>query len=158
MAGDYDALYGAIPDTEEAVALLAELAGDGPLLELGIGTGRLALPLAARGVEVHGVEASEAMIAELARKPGGEDIPVVQILVRRLPDRRALHVRGARPAHDLRPALPRPPGALLRDRGRAPASRRRLRRRGQPGRPGGLPQREGRSCPDSGRRSGSSSR
>ncbi len=78
VAGDYDALYGSIPDTEEAVALLADLAGVGPLLELGIGTGRLALPLAARGVEVHGVEASEAMIAELARKPGGEDIPVVR--------------------------------------------------------------------------------
>jgi len=78
VAGDYDALYGAIPDTDDAVALLAELARDGPLLELGVGTGRLALPLVARGIDVHGVEASAAMIAELARKPGGEHIPVVQ--------------------------------------------------------------------------------
>ena len=76
IAADYDALYGAIPDTDEAVACLAELAGAGPLLELGIGTGRLALPLAARGLEVYGVEASEEMVGELRRKPGGEQIPV----------------------------------------------------------------------------------
>ena len=76
VAGDYDALYGAIPDTDEAVACLTELAGPGPLLELGIGTGRLALPLAAGGLDVHGVEASEEMVGELRRKPGGADIPV----------------------------------------------------------------------------------
>ena len=76
VAADYDALYGAIPDTDEAVACLAELAGPGPLLELGIGTGRLALPLAARGLEVHGVDASEEMVGELRRKPGGAEIPV----------------------------------------------------------------------------------
>ena len=76
IAADYDALYGAIPDTEAAVACLAELAGDGPLLELGIGTGRLALPLAAGGLEVHGVEASEEMVRELRRKAGGAEIPV----------------------------------------------------------------------------------
>jgi len=61
---------------DDAVAFLADLAGPGPALELGIGTGRVALPLAARGVEVHGVDASEEMVAVLRSKPGGGDIPV----------------------------------------------------------------------------------
>jgi len=56
------------------VDLLAELAGDGAALELGIGTGRIALPLAARGVSVHGIELSRAMVAKLREKPGGADI------------------------------------------------------------------------------------
>jgi len=47
------------------------------VLELGIGTGRLALPLAARGAEVHGIDASTAMVARLRDKPGGQEIPVV---------------------------------------------------------------------------------
>ena len=50
--------------------------GKGPALELGIGTGRIALPLVERGVEVHGVDASEEMVAKLRAKPGGADIPV----------------------------------------------------------------------------------
>ena len=58
---------------EPAVDFLAELAGDGRALELGIGTGRIALPLAARGVPVHGIELSQAMVARLRAKPGGED-------------------------------------------------------------------------------------
>ncbi len=59
-----------------AVAFLVELAHAGPALELAIGTGRLALPLAERGVEVHGIDASEAMVARLRSKSGGERIPV----------------------------------------------------------------------------------
>ncbi|HEY6030976.1 MAG TPA: class I SAM-dependent methyltransferase [Gaiellaceae bacterium] len=59
-----------------AVDFLAELAGDGAALELGIGTGRIALPLAARGVRVHGIDLSEAMVARLRAKPGGEAIGV----------------------------------------------------------------------------------
>ncbi len=55
---------------------LAADGGPGPVLELGIGTGRVALPLAERGVEVHGVDGSQAMVAQLRAKPGGEDIPV----------------------------------------------------------------------------------
>jgi SAM-dependent methyltransferase len=55
---------------------LAELASEGAALELGIGTGRIALPLAARGVRVHGIDLSEAMVARLRAKPGGEEIPV----------------------------------------------------------------------------------
>jgi SAM-dependent methyltransferase len=58
------------------VDLLVELAGDGRALELGIGTGRIALPLAERGVPVHGIELSEAMSARLRAKPGAEGIGV----------------------------------------------------------------------------------
>ena len=61
---------------DPAVSFLAELAGDGPALELGIGTGRIALPLAARGVPVHGIELSHAMAARLRAKPGGGAIDV----------------------------------------------------------------------------------
>jgi SAM-dependent methyltransferase len=58
------------------VDFLAELAGDGRALELGIGTGRIALPLAQRGVSVHGIDLSEAMVDRLRAKPGGEEIGV----------------------------------------------------------------------------------
>jgi SAM-dependent methyltransferase len=61
---------------DPAVDFLAELAGEGAALELGIGTGRIALPLAARGIPVHGIDLSEAMVARLREKPGGEQIPV----------------------------------------------------------------------------------
>ncbi len=61
---------------DAAVDLLAELAGSGRALELGIGTGRIALPLARRGVPVHGIELSRAMTARLRAKPGGEDLDV----------------------------------------------------------------------------------
>ena len=58
------------------VDFLAELAGDGGALELGIGTGRIALPLAARGILVHGIDLSEDMIARLRAKPGSDRIGV----------------------------------------------------------------------------------
>jgi SAM-dependent methyltransferase len=61
---------------DPVVDLLAELAHGGRALELGVGTGRIALPLTARGVEVHGIELSQAMVARLRAKPGGERIPV----------------------------------------------------------------------------------
>jgi SAM-dependent methyltransferase len=61
---------------EPTVAFLAELAGDGPALELGIGTGRIALPLARRGVSVAGIDLSRAMVERLRSKPGGEAIAV----------------------------------------------------------------------------------
>jgi SAM-dependent methyltransferase len=61
---------------DPAVDFLADLAGSGRALELGIGTGRLALPLAQRGVPVHGIELSRAMVARLREKPGGEEIGV----------------------------------------------------------------------------------
>jgi SAM-dependent methyltransferase len=61
---------------DPAVDFLAELAGSGAALELGIGTGRIALPLAQRGIRVHGIDLSEAMVARLRAKPGAEDIGV----------------------------------------------------------------------------------
>ncbi|MGZ5307480.1 MAG: class I SAM-dependent methyltransferase, partial [Actinomycetota bacterium] len=61
---------------DPVVDFLAELAGGGRALEFGIGTGRIALPLAQRGVPVHGIDMSEAMVARLRSKPGGEDIGV----------------------------------------------------------------------------------
>ncbi|WP_405793005.1 class I SAM-dependent DNA methyltransferase [Streptomyces sp. NBC_01506] len=65
------------PDTLAPMAdLLSELAGDGRALELGIGTGRVALPLAERGVPVHGIDLSRAMVARMRDKPGGDAIDV----------------------------------------------------------------------------------
>jgi SAM-dependent methyltransferase len=61
---------------DPAVNFLAKLAGSGAALELGIGTGRIALPLAQRGIRVHGIDLSEAMVARLRAKPGAEGIGV----------------------------------------------------------------------------------
>lgn len=76
FADVYDDWYADVSDTEGTVARLASLAAGRPVLELGIGTGRLALPLAAAGVAVSGIDASPAMVARLAAKPGGDRIPV----------------------------------------------------------------------------------
>jgi len=73
-ASDYDA--GTNPDPAPAVDFLAGLADGGPVLELAIGTGRVALPLAERGLAVEGVEASPEMVARMRAKPGGAQIPV----------------------------------------------------------------------------------
>ena len=77
FADVYDDWYGGISDVEATATTLAELAEHGAVLELGVGTGRLALPLAARGVEVHGVDTSPAMLARLAAKPGAEGVRAV---------------------------------------------------------------------------------
>jgi SAM-dependent methyltransferase len=61
---------------DPVVDFLVELAGNGRALELGIGTGRIALPLTQRGVPVHGIELSEAMVARLRAKPGADEIGV----------------------------------------------------------------------------------
>jgi SAM-dependent methyltransferase len=76
IAEVYDEWYETRLDPAAAVHLLAELAGSGKALELGIGTGRVALPLAGRGVAVSGIDASEEMVARLREKPGGAEIPV----------------------------------------------------------------------------------
>jgi hypothetical protein len=79
IAGIYDEKYTEIPfggDLAQTVGFLADLAGDGLALELGIGTGRIALPLREAGVEVRGIDASSAMIARLRVKPSGSDVPV----------------------------------------------------------------------------------
>jgi len=65
-------------DEEETADLLAALADSRPALEFAIGTGRIALPLAARGVPVDGIEQSSAMIARLREKPGGQDLRVAE--------------------------------------------------------------------------------
>ena len=75
VADVYDEWYKPA-DTAAEVALLAELAHGGRALELGIGTGRVAIPLAARGVEVHGIDASPAMVERMRAKPGGDAIAV----------------------------------------------------------------------------------
>lgn len=61
---------------DPVVEFLVEIAGSGRALELGIGTGRIALPLARRGVQVHGIDVSKAMVARMRAKPGGGDIGV----------------------------------------------------------------------------------
>ncbi len=63
-------------DEDETVDFLARLAGDGPALELAIGTGRIALPLAERGIRVDGIELSADMVARLREKPGGQALDV----------------------------------------------------------------------------------
>jgi SAM-dependent methyltransferase len=75
-ARDYDELHAGL-DPSAAVETLAGLAGGGPVVEFGIGTGRLALPLAERGLAVHGIDGSPEMAALLRSKPGGQHIPVV---------------------------------------------------------------------------------
>jgi len=70
--------YDDVPRGDEiaAVAFLEKLASGGPALELAVGTGRIALPLAARGIRVDGVDISPAMVAQLRAKPGGDQISV----------------------------------------------------------------------------------
>lgn len=71
----YDERTSRLP-VEPIVDVLVALAGEGPVLELGIGTGRIALPLAARGVRVSGIDLSTDMVAQLRQKPGADDIDV----------------------------------------------------------------------------------
>jgi len=73
--GVYDEMY---PNVDPAsIKLLSELAKPGPALELGIGTGRIALPLRETGIEVHGIDASESMLDVLRKKPGAEQLQLV---------------------------------------------------------------------------------
>ena len=75
IAGVYDEFYEPA-DMPERVDVLAELVSGGRALELGIGTGTYALPLAARGVKVYGIDSSSAMVDQLRAKDGGETLPV----------------------------------------------------------------------------------
>jgi SAM-dependent methyltransferase len=79
IAAGYDAASTDMFDpavVDSAVSFLADLAGDGSALELGIGTGRIALPLHQRGVSVCGIDLSPAMVERLRAKPGADDIDV----------------------------------------------------------------------------------
>jgi methyltransferase family protein len=80
IAGTYDEWYRDdhpyMGPPSATVAFLKELAGEGPALELGIGTGRVAIPLQKEGVEIHGIDASPAMVARLRAKPGGDQVSV----------------------------------------------------------------------------------
>jgi SAM-dependent methyltransferase len=79
VAEHYDERYAyeAVSEVVDPIVdFLVELAGDGPVLELGIGTGRIGLPLSRRGVRVHGIDLSEAMVARFRAKPGAEEVEV----------------------------------------------------------------------------------
>jgi len=79
IAKGYDAKWANLFEptvVDPAVSFLANLAGTGAALELGIGTGRIALPLSQRGVRVHGIELSSAMVAQLQTKSGSDEIGV----------------------------------------------------------------------------------
>ncbi|MEJ2212296.1 MAG: class I SAM-dependent methyltransferase [Anaerolineae bacterium] len=79
FGADVSELYRDLQRGDEIVAVefLARLAGHGPTLELAIGTGRIALPLAARGIRVDGIDISPAMVDQLRARPGGDEISVV---------------------------------------------------------------------------------
>jgi SAM-dependent methyltransferase len=78
IAARYDDEHSFLANVEQQVALLAELAAPGNrALELGVGTGRIAIPLAERGLDVTGIDASPAMLARLAAKPGGANVRAI---------------------------------------------------------------------------------
>jgi SAM-dependent methyltransferase len=86
MADVYDEWYHGISDVDDTIALLGELAGAGAVLELGVGTGRLAIPLARHGIVVTGIDTSEQMLAKLRAKPGADRVDaVIGDITKRLP-------------------------------------------------------------------------
>ena len=115
---------------DPVVDFLAELAGDGRALEFAIGTGRIALPLARRGVPVHGIDMSNAMVARLRAKPGGDDVGVTigDIATTTVDGSFTLVVPGLQ--HDHEPDDAGGAGRVLPQRGGAPRARRLLRDRG----------------------------
>ncbi len=76
-ASVYDERFAYLQDTEPAVETLTRLARNGTALELGVGTGRIAIPLTKKGIAVTGLDASQAMLDQLARKPGGTEVPSI---------------------------------------------------------------------------------
>ena len=77
LADDYDAIYGDAFDTNTAVDRLAQLTNGSRVLEFGVGTGRVALPLAERGFDVWGIDGSSGMLKQLRAKPGGEKVTTI---------------------------------------------------------------------------------
>jgi SAM-dependent methyltransferase len=87
IADVYDEWYPMDAEAEAAVEFLVGMSSGGPVLELGVGTGKLAIPLAERGLEVHGVDASSAMLERLRSKPGGDRVrAIVGDMASDLPD------------------------------------------------------------------------
>lgn len=76
IAPIYDELFEGVLDTESCVEFLAGLSGEGPVLELAVGTGRVALPLVEQGIRVHGIDVSESMVSRMREKPGGDAVQV----------------------------------------------------------------------------------
>lgn len=74
IADIYDSWYSSVG--ESSIALLSDLARGGRVLELGIGTGRIAIPLKEKGIDIYGIDASPSMVEKLRAKPAGDDIPV----------------------------------------------------------------------------------
>lgn len=79
FADVYDDWYGGVTDVVGTVELVAALAPGGTVCELGVGTGRIAMPLVERGLRVTGVDASAAMLDRLRAKPGGEAVTTVEL-------------------------------------------------------------------------------
>ena len=129
-AAEHDPMFSA-EAINPVVDLLVELARDGRALELGIGTGRIALPLAERGVPVHGIDLSEAMVARLRAKPGAEQDRRHDRGLRDDEGGRHVHGRVPRLQHDPEPHDAGRPGRVLPERRRAPGARRLLRDRGR---------------------------
>jgi SAM-dependent methyltransferase len=80
FADVYDEWYAGVSDVDATVSFLGALAAGGPVLELGVGTGRLAVPLAARGIDIWGVDASPAMLRALAAKADAVRVRVHAVL------------------------------------------------------------------------------
>lgn len=115
---------------DPVVELLAELADGGPALELAIGTGRIALPLIDRGVEVHGIELSPHMVDQLRVKPGGEMVDVVVGDIDLSEGERTLRPGVPGVEHDHERDDPGRTDGRLPECGRAPRTRWPVRRRG----------------------------
>jgi SAM-dependent methyltransferase len=75
---DFDEIFAFLPDLEVMIDVLVDKARDGPVLELGVGTGRVARPLAARGIPIDGVEVSDVMLDKLRRSAGGLPIQAIK--------------------------------------------------------------------------------
>jgi len=111
IAARYDEKWAELFDpavVDPAVDFLVENTGDGRALELGVGTGWLAIPLAQRGVPVHGIELSRAMAARLRAKPGGENVGVT------IGDFATTTVEGSLVVRGLRPVVSQGPSAFER--------------------------------------------
>ncbi len=133
IADVYDEIYAHVSTPaviEPMLDVLADLAGEARALELGIGTGRVALPLARRGVEVHGIESSESMVTRLREKPGGLEIPITlgDLVDAGVGGRIRTGLRGLQ--YVLCPADPGSPGRVFPECRPKPGLRRRVLNRG----------------------------